>query len=167
MIYRKATLEDLDRIWDKDIQRHNNSPTWSGWKIGAIEANVKKQSQTFVAVTDDGEPVGQITVIMSKERPAVKDKPLLCDGKTSANMNCFRIDKEYEGQGHISKLVKMGEEYAKEKGFKIITIGSEAKESRNLAIYLHMGYNQFLMSEMDREEPELDEVLILYYGKTL
>ena len=76
-------------------------------------------------------------------------------------MNAFRIDKEYEGKGHISKLVKMAEHYAKERGVKYLTIGSEAKESRNLAIYLHFGYSDFIMSDIE------DDELVLYYGKKI
>ena len=71
---------------------------------------------------------------------------MLCDGKRIANMNVFRIDKKYEGQGHISKLVKIAESYAKEKGFTYLTIGSEAKESRNLAVYLHFDIQNLLQA---------------------
>ena len=84
---------------------------------------------------------------------------MLCDGKSIANMNAFRIDEKYEGKGHISKLVKMAEQYAKEKGMKFLTIGSEAKESRNLAIYLHFGYTKFITSFVE------DNELVLFYGK--
>ena len=76
-------------------------------------------------------------------------------------MNAFRIEKKYENQGHISKLVKMAEEYAKKKGIKYLTIGSEAKESRNLAIYLHFGYTEFVTSKFE------DGDLIIYYRKNL
>lgn len=76
-------------------------------------------------------------------------------------MNAFRIDKKYEGQGHISKLVKMAEQYAKDKGIRYLTIGSEAKESRNLAIYLHFGYTEFITSFVE------DNELVLFYGKTI
>ena len=61
-------------------------------------------------------------------------------------MNACRIEKKYEGQGHISKLVKMAEQYAKKQGITYLTIGSEAKESRNLGIYLHFGYTEFITS---------------------
>jgi CBS domain-containing protein len=77
---------------------------------------------------------------------------MLCDGKDIANMNAFRIEKQYEGQGHISKLVKMAEKFAKEKGFKVLTIGSEAKESRNLGIYLHFGYTEFVTHFVEDDE---------------
>ena len=46
-----------------------------------------------------------------------------------------------------------------------MTIGSEAKESRNLSIYLHFGYNKFIMHEFDKEEE--DNPLVLYYQKEL
>ena len=49
----------------------------------------------------------------------------------------LELKKKYEGQGHISKLVKMAEQYAKSQGITYLTIGSEAKKSRNLGLYLH------------------------------
>ena len=107
------------------------------------------------------EPVGQITILFSPECSAVKDKPMLCNGINIANMNAFRIEKKYEGQGHISKLVKMAENFAKDKGVSYLTIGCEAKESRNLAIYLHFGYTEFITSMVENDE------LVLFYGKKL
>ena len=77
------------------------------------------------------------------------------------NLNAFRIEKNYEGQGHISKLVKLAEKYAKRKKIKYLTIGSEAKESRNLGIYLHFGYNEFVTSFVE------DGNLVLFYGKNI
>lgn len=160
IIYRKATLDDLTRIWDKDIKDNNNAECWVRWKQQYIEYNKTGEATTFV-VLDNNEPVGQITVIFSSNCSAVKNRPMLCDGKTIANMNAFRIDKKYEGQGHISKLVKMAEQFAKEKGIKYLTIGSEAKESRNLAIYLHFGYTKFITSFVE------DDDLVLFYGKII
>ena len=130
------------------------------WKQQYIQNNILGKCATFVAV-DNTTPIGQITVLFSTDCSAVKNKPMLCDGKTCANMNAFRIDKRYEGQGHISKLVKMAEEYAKNQGITYLTIGSEAKESRNLAIYLHFGYTKFITSFIDNNE------LILFYGKNI
>lgn len=158
--YRKATIEDLNKIWDKDIKKHNGDDVWKRWKKQYISYNQNDECVTFV-VLDNDRPVGQITLLFSPNCSAVKDRPMLCDGKTIANMNAFRIDKEYEGQGHISKLVKMAESYAKERGIKTLTIGSEAKESRNLAIYLHFGYTEFVTHIIE------DDELILFYQKEL
>lgn len=158
--YRKATIDDLNKIWDKDILNNKNDIRWVSWKEQYIEYNKTNKATTFV-ILDDDEPIGQITVLFSTDCSAVKNKPLLCDGQNIANMNAFRINKFYEGQGHISKLVKMAETYAKEKGFSYLTIGSEAKESRNLAIYLHFGYTEFITSIIE------DDELILFYGKKI
>ena len=160
MIYRKATEEDLIAIWNKDILANAGDERYVRWKEQYIKNNLSGKCATFVCV-DGTNPVGQVTVLMSTECSAVKDRPLLCDGKSIANMNAFRIEKDYEGQGHISRLVKLAESYAKEKGFKTLTIGSEAKESRNLAIYLHMGYTNFVSHLLE------DDELIVFYSKNI
>jgi len=50
---------------------------------------------------------------------------------------------------------------AKQMGYQAITIGVEACESRNLAIYLHLGYTQLVHYEME------DGQLVLYYQKNI
>ena len=55
----------------------------------------------------------------------------------------------------------MAEEYAKNIGLKYLTIGSEAKETRNMAIYLHFGYNKYVMDEVYEGD------LVLYFIKEI
>ena len=160
IVYRQATFEDLEKIWNKDIEKNDNEECWVRWKTQYIDYNKTGKAKTFV-VLDGNDPIGQITILFSTECSAVKNRPMLCNGKTIANMNAFRIDEKYEGKGHISKLVKMAEQYAKEKGIKFLTIGSEAKESRNLSIYLHFGYTKFITSFFE------DGELVLFYGKNI
>lgn len=165
MIYREAIIEDLENVWNKDIRENPNDDRWIRWKKEYIKHNEEGNLKTFVAVNDDNDVIAQISVVFSSKVKCVKGKRKLCDDKRICNMNAFRCDEEYEGQGHISKLVKMGEEYARNKGYKYITIGSEARETRNLSIYFHFGYKTFLMYEID--ESEEDKPLVLYYGKNL
>jgi GNAT superfamily N-acetyltransferase len=164
MIYRLATLEDLNNVWDKDIHNNQNDSRYIRWKKEYIDYNLNDEAKTFVAVNGN-EVIAQITLILKTNVKAVINKEKLCDGKSICNMNAFRCDKEYEGKGHISKLVKLAEKYAKDIGYTYITIGSEARETRNLSIYFHFGYNEFLMSEID--DSEEDSPLVLYYGKSL
>ena len=164
MIYRLATLEDLNNVWDKDIDNNQNDSRYIRWKKEYIDYNLNDEAKTFVAVNGN-EVIAQITLILKTNVKAVINKEKLCDGKSICNMNAFRCDKEYEGKGHISKLVKLAEKYAKDIGYTYITIGSEARETRNLSIYFHFGYNEFLMSEID--DSEEDSPLVLYYGKSL
>lgn len=158
--YRIATLEDLEAIWDKDVKANGNDERWIRWRDQYIRYNEVGEATTFVVLADN-DPIGQINVLFSPECSAVKNRPMLCDGVNIANMNAFRIEKQYEGQGHISRLLKMAERYAKERGYTRLTIGCEAKETRNLAIYLHFGYTEFVTSLIEEGE------LVLFYAKEI
>ena len=158
--YRKATAIDLEKIWNKDIACHPDDQRWENWKKDYISYNERRLATTFVVV-DKTEPVGQVTIIFSPECKAVDGRMELANGKDIANMNAFRIDKKYEGEGHISTLLKIAEDYARKKGIKTLTIGVEAKETRNIAIYLHFGFTKFVSASIE------DNELILYYSKTL
>lgn len=73
----------------------------------------------------------------------------------------MRIRKIFEGQGHISALMRVIEQEAQQRGFRRLTIGAEAKEARNGAIYRHWGYDKLVLrAQEDGEE-------ILYFEKTL
>lgn len=160
--YRMASLEDLNKIWDDDIKKHPNDQKYIRLKKQYIEDNINNKCRIFV-IAYEKELIGQGTLLLSSECYSVKGRPLLCDDKNIGNINALRIDKKYEGQGHISKLVKEIERYAKGIGLTYLTIGVEAKESRNLGIYLHWGYNEFVIHEIDEKE----NALVLYYGKKI
>ena len=159
MTYAEATIETLELIWDKNIRDNPDDPRWIRWKQQFIDYNTSGMAKTFM-VLDDGNPVGEGTLLFSQDCKAIAGRPLLANEKT-ANINALRIEKAYEGQGHISRLVRLMETYAKEHGYERLTIGVEAQEARNLAIYLHWGYQEFVMSEMD------GDALVLYYAKNL
>lgn len=159
-VYRKANLIDLEKIWDKNIREHKGDKRWIKWRNEMIENNRHSKSVTFVINCDD-EPIGEGTLLFSPKCSAIRNRKKLCDGKGTANLNALRIQKEYENKGHISKLVKEIEKYALLSGYSYLTIGVEAKETRNLAIYLHWGYNEFILSAEEEGE------LVLYLRKKL
>lgn len=159
--YRRATLEDLEKIWDYNIAQNPDEPRNHRWKESYIERNVHGRAATFV-VTADGEPVGEVTLDYLAESYG---NPLtrchLADGKSMAYITALRIRKEYEGLGLVSGLMQYLEEAAKQMGFHALTIGVESAESRTLAIYQHWGYRRLLLSETD------DGELILFYAKDI
>lgn len=155
-----ASPAELARIWEKDIAANNGEECWLRWREQFRHYNETGMAVTFV-VTADGDPVGQGTIMLSTECRAVVGRPALCDGKTVANINALRIEKAHEGKHQISAMVRKMEAYAREIGLHALTIGVEAKEARNLGIYLHWGYTKLVFHEED------EDGLVLYYRKEL
>lgn len=158
--YRRASICDLERIWDKSIKNNHGDKRYIKWKNEFIKNNHCGLAQTFIIFCDN-EPVGEGSLLFSPECSAVRGRKLLCDGAKTANINALRIEKSYEGKGHISRLVRLMEKTARDLGYAYITIGVEAKETRNIAIYLHWGYDEFVLGEIE------DGQLVLYYRKNL
>ena len=159
--YRKATLEDLERIWDYNIAQNPDEPRNLRWKESYIQRNKNGRAATYV-ILSEGEPVGEVTLdyfAESYSNPETRSK--LADGKSAAYITALRIRKEYEGNGYSSALMRHMEEAAKQMGFQSLTIGVEAAETRTLAIYLHWGYDRFVTAEMDGGE------LVLFYAKDI
>lgn len=158
--YVPATEELLKNIWEKNIKANSDDKRWNKWRDEAIANNSCGKSKTFL-VLYKGVPVGEGTLLFADDCSAIRGRTMLADGKKTANINALRIEKEHEGKGHISKLVDLMERHAVEHGYRKLTIGVEAKESRNLAIYLHWGFQEFTHSEIE------DGSLVLYYAKKI
>ena len=156
----RATPDKLKEIWEYNIAINADDPRWIRWGREAMEDNLSGRTQTFL-ILRDGAPVGEGTLIFDPACSAIDGRLDLADGKTTANVNALRIRKEYENQGHVSAMMKQMEQYARELGYTRMTIGVEAKEARNLAIYLHWGYTDYICHEFD------DGELVLYYGKEM
>lgn len=156
----QAFPDKLKEIWDYNILTNSDDPRWIRWGQQATEDNRTGRTKTFLILCN-GEPVGEGTLIFDPSCSAIGGRLSLADGKLITNVNALRIRKEYENQGHVSAMMKVMEQYAREQGYTRITIGVEAKETRNLGIYLHWGYTEFICHEFD------DGELVLYYGKSL
>jgi len=145
--YQEASMADLHRRWDINIANNTGDDNWITWKTEVIKKNESGEIKTFVVLYGE-EPIGEGTLVFSTH---------------SVEINALRIEKQFEGKGHISKLVKVMEQYAKSKGYRTATIGVEPEETRNISIYLHWGYDTFVKSEYS----EIEEGLILVYSKEL
>jgi len=158
--YHIASFEEFEKRWQIDIDDNVGDTHWVEWKTEREKDFYSGDWNTFVAVKKN-RPIGTGTLIFSAHNPAINGRQELADGESVANINALRVDKEYEGKGHISKLVRVMELHAKEKGYTRLTIGVEAKETRNLAIYLHWGYSELILSEIE------EGALVLYYAKSI
>ncbi len=159
MLYRIATKDDLERLWQKNIKKNPNDPRWARWREEYISYNQKGMAVTFAGVLE-GEPIGEVTLLLSPACGAIEGRLALADGHSIGNVNALRVEKKWRGRGYSSGLVRALEDYARARGLKELTIGVDAPETRNIAIYLHWGYDKFVMAQ------EEDGDLVLYYKKS-
>ena len=158
--YRAATMDDLERIWAKNIQANPGDSRWAAWRDEFISNNLCGAARTYVVLCH-GEPVGEGTLLFSPKCNAIAGRTMLAEGAAVANINALRIEKAHEGRGHISALVRLMEAQAAEMGFTRLTIGVEAGEKRNQAIYTHWGYDRLVLTAKE------DGETVLYFEKAL
>ena len=158
--YRRATRDEVAFLWDENIRTHTARKTWEQWKEEYLYYLDHHMALTFAAL-QNGVPVGEGTLLLSPDCKAVRGRSSLCDGKTIANVNALRIRRTFEGQGHISALMKVLEREAAAQGISMLTIGVQEDEARNRAIYRHWGYLEPVLQERE------DGVLVLYFAKHL
>ncbi|MCL2416182.1 MAG: cob(I)yrinic acid a,c-diamide adenosyltransferase [Defluviitaleaceae bacterium] len=164
--YKEASRKELEMIWEKNIADNAGDERWIAWRDICIAENAEGKCKTFI-VSADGKPIGEGGLLFSPSCSAISERTDLANGESTANINALRIDPKYEGQGHISKLVGLMEKYAAEHGYTRLTIGVEPKESRNISIYFHWGYTEFVRYDIEHDESLGLKNLVLYYGKNL
>jgi len=129
------------------IAENSGDNRWGIWKKQSINDNKSGKVKTFFALLGK-EIIGEVTLIFEK-----------------SELNALRVNKEYEGKGVASELVKFVENWAIGRGIKYLIIGVEPCEVRNMQIYFHWGYTDFVESK--HETLINEEILVLYYKKDL
>jgi len=152
--FRIATKQDLEKRWDYLIAENAGDKRWQIWQEQTIKDNNKGTKKSFIALLDN-EIVGEVTLVMS-----------------NFELNGLRVNKEYEGRGIASGLVKFVEAWATKHGLEYLMIGVEPREVRNMQIFFHWGYTEFLNYSIDKYPPKDEndsgeEVFALYYRKKL
>ena len=71
--YRPATRAELERLWEKNIQKHPGDERWVRWRDAFIAGNEAGVMLTFAAVCD-GEPVGEGTLLFASDLPAISGR---------------------------------------------------------------------------------------------
>lgn len=158
--YVKANREQLEKVWDFNIANHPGDSRWVRWKERNIREYEEGKISTYLVLVD-GQPIGEGSLLWNEHCYAVKNRLQLAKDGEICNLNGLRIIKPYEGQGHISKLFKVMEQDAKDRGYQAITIGVEEEEKRNYAIYTHLGYTELVLKEFE------DGAEVLYLQKNI
>ena len=158
--YRLAAPADFAALWEYNIAANADDARWPRWRE-QFAADIARGAAATLAAVVEGVPIGEVTLLFSPDCRAVAGRTCLADGRTVANLNALRVRPAFEGQGHASGLIRAAADLAASRGYRALTIGVEARETRNLAIYLHWGFTSFVLAEEGEDGP------ILYYRRSL
>ena len=158
--YHQATPKELVTAFEKDIAEHPGDDYYITLRDQYAELNRLGKAVTFV-VTANNEPIGRGTLFLSPDCPQIGGKLTIADNISVANINDLHIHRDYRGEGHISALVRRMEAHARKLRLHALTIGADASKPKNLSIYLHWGYTNYVAYSIENGIP------VLYYKKQL
>lgn len=148
MDIRIATTKELENWWDSIIEENKDDKSLIIWKNIFVTENISGKRKTFF-VFDNDLYIGQGTLLFES-----KDKVMTGNGK--AKIIKLEIKENYRGKGIATKIYNALKDYAKSVGIDTLTIGVEPSEIRNMQIYFHWGFTNFLQCYTETYPPQND-----------
>lgn len=164
-IIKIPSIEEMNKRWNYLINNKENLEdqyNWIIWKEKAIDNFVSGKTIPYYGFLND-EIICEATVILDE---SIVENPVDLVSDKRAYLSAFRTNKEYEGQGYFSKLFKYMINDLKDKGYEEACLGVEPVEKRNIEIYTHLGFTNYLKKEINTY-PDGTEVEVDFYSKRL
>ena len=147
-----ATINDLNSFWEEEIKENPDNALYHMTKYQYINELKRKTRITYVGKINN-EIISTATVIIEKNG-------LLNEAKSSKDLinssRCFlcgvKTKKEYENKGYFSKLYKFIEKDIKKRGFKEISLSVDISITRNMIIYFHYNYINYIRTEVKKDK---------------
>ncbi len=163
-ICKEATIEEAIEKWDYEISIHQNNDDYIKIKNIFIEELNNKTRTSYIGILNN-KTICDLTIINN-------EKGLKKEGNNNYNlinpnrvfMCAVRTNKEFENKGYFSKLLTFVEQDLIKKGYTEISIGVISTEEKNIEIYKHLGFTNYLGTEM-REDQKKPFLYNYYYKK--
>lgn len=161
-----ATRSELCSRWDYLNAIHPGSREWMGYRGFALRNFDDGAAITYLGFLN-GEIICEATAYI-KSSAFVDDiddpSGLLTD--SMGYLAAFRTNEEYEGQGYFRTLYEYAEADMRARGYTALCLGVGPESVRNIQIYFHLGYTDYLKTEIQKT-PDGQEDVILFYKKKL
>ena len=169
-ICKIANVEEINIKWDSEISSHPNDEKWAIWKKTCID-DVKAGTKICYYGILDGNIITEGTAVISDQDKSMQNKEGLVDNET-AYLTAFRTIEIYQGKGYFSKLYRFIENDLINRGFKILALGVEPNEVKNMKIYFKWGFDNYIKTAYEIYPPkdsnsEPEKVMVNYYSKDL
>lgn len=161
---RLARIEELEHWWDAKIEKKPDNPAYKIWKQNFVEGNKNGERKTFFVFNDKGY-VGQGTLLLKSN-----DDDMTAQDK--AEVIKLEINPEYRGKGICTKIYEEIEHFARDNHIRILTIGVEPCEVKNIQIYFHWGFVNYIKCITEQFPPttpggEGEVITVLCYSKNI
>ena len=165
MVIREPAIEELTAWWDKQIEDNPGNNSWVVWKKTFVEENKSNKRKTFFALSDNNEYIGQCTLLFKGRNPNLS-------GNGKAEIIKLEVIEKERGKGISTRLYEVAKKYAKDNGYHTLTIGVEPSEIRNMQIYFHWGFVNYIECITEKYPPRKqgeqgEEVTILCYSQSI
>ena len=169
-ICKIAERDEINKRWDDLIKMHPDDDSWKGYKEKTLRYFDEEAIIQYYGILD-GKIICECCAHINNNANNIKNAEGLLDDRR-AYLNAFRCDKEYEGKGYFSKLYYYMENDLKNRGYTEVSLGVEPCEIRNIQIYFHLGFTNYIKTDIDEYLPvhegdEPEKVYVNYYFKRL
>lgn len=145
-ICKIATVDEIERKWNYEIKINwRRKSVLKMLKIETIERVKSGQAITYYGILN-GKIICQTTAMFDKN--IIQNSDGLVGIKTAYLCN-FSTVKKHQGKGYFSKLFTFMINDLKNRGYKKVTLGVEPNEMKNLKIYQHLGFNEYIKSAQE------------------
>lgn len=171
-ICKVASRDELLKRWDYLIEIHPSNDKWVEFKENALKHYDENSTISYLGFLNN-EIICEATAYI-KNSAFIGDisEPSSLLSDSMAYLAAFRTNKEYEGKGYFSKLYNFVENDLKERGYTELSLGVGPEAVRNIEIYFHLGFKDYIKTVVEYEPSSEDlskqeEDVILFYKKKI
>ncbi len=167
-----ADRDELIKRWEYLIRIHPGDNRWVGFRENALKHFDEKSTISYLGLLNDE--------IICEATAYIKDSAFIGDisepsGLLSDRMGylaAFRTNEEYEGKGYFSRLYAFVEKDMRQRGYTELSLGVGPDAVRNIQIYFHLGFREYIKTvieyEPSKDDPSLkEEDVIIFYKKKI
>lgn len=149
-----ANKEELLKRWDYLVKIHQGNNSWVVFRENTIKNFDEASIIPYLGFLND-EIICELTAYI-KPSAFIGDisEPSGLLSNDMAYLAAFRTNKEFEGKGYFSKLYKFAEHDLKERGYTSLSLGVGPEAVRNIEIYFHLGFREYIKTTIEHEPPK-------------
>lgn len=154
---RKATREDIIKRWQYLIEIHPGNNSWVIYRDNTLKNFDNGNIIVYYGLLDERIMCEMCAYIKEEAFVGDIEEPSGLLNEKMAYLAAFRTDKEFEGHGYFSRLYKFAEEDLKSMGYTELSLGVGPEAVRNIEIYFHLGYRDYIKTTIEHEPPKNED----------